>query len=127
MAAQRRLNAAPQDVVLGERGGKRVGDGMFVGDVAQASAGDGERTDPRGGGEQDGQERLGGEVLGAAQFQMGLEGLNGIAIDLGGWQGIEGLTHRTLRECSGLHKPFSEEKLSLSSPGTPLQADLPNY
>ena len=93
-------------------------EGLFAGCFVEASAGRVDRGHACGGGEQDRQDDLAGDLADGAELQVRLAEVDGEAIDLSGCQGAGGLAHRSLRENWRLHKSFSEKCLSSPSPAT---------
>ena len=73
-------------------------EGLFAGRLGEASAGLGNRGDAGGGGEQNREDDLAGDLADGLEPQVRLAEVDGEAIDLSGCQGVGELVHRSLRE-----------------------------
>jgi hypothetical protein len=59
-------------------------EGLFAGCLGEPPAGLVDRRDARGGGEEDREDHLAGDLADSAEPKMRLAGVDGVAIDLGG-------------------------------------------
>jgi len=109
---------------LGIEGG---GKGLLARGLVEASASLVDRGEPRGGGEEDRENDLAGDLADGAELEVRPAEVDGEAIHLSGCQGVGGLAHRTLREWSRQHKSFSERHLSSPPPGAPTIEFFGNY
>src|SRR4051812_38070286 len=79
---------------LGVEGG---GEGLFAGGLGEAPTGLVDRGEARGGGEEDREDDLAGDLADGAELEVRLAEVDGEAIDLTGCQGVGGLAHGPLR------------------------------